>query len=66
VRPDLRQPSLGELGIALVERLRDCELEHAVAEELQPLVGQGAIRGPRGVGEDVLEPRRRQRVDQLA
>jgi hypothetical protein len=55
VRTDLRQAPLGEVGIALVERLRDRELEHAVAQELEPLVRRGTVGSPRGVREDVLE-----------
>ena len=38
VRADLRQPALGEVGEAVVERAGDRQLEDAVAEELQPLV----------------------------
>jgi hypothetical protein len=66
VRADLRQAALGEVRIALVERLGDRELENAVAEELETLVRLGAFGGPRRVCEDVRQPRRRQRVDQAA
>ena len=34
----LRELPLREVGVARVERVRDRELEHAVAEELEPLV----------------------------
>ena len=64
VRADLRQPALGGVRIAVVERPRDRELEHAVAEELQPLVRGRPVGRPGGVREDVLEPLARQRVDQ--
>jgi hypothetical protein len=45
--------------------MRDRELEHAVAEELEPLVRLAAFARPRRVGEDVLRQLRRKRVDQL-
>jgi hypothetical protein len=38
VRPDLGQPPFGRVREAVVELLRDRELEDAVPEELQPLV----------------------------
>jgi hypothetical protein len=38
VRANLRELTLGEVGIPLVELPRDGELEDAVAEELQPLI----------------------------
>jgi hypothetical protein len=43
----------------------DRELEHAVAEELEPLVRLATFARPRRVGEDVLRQLRRERVDQL-
>src|SRR5207237_7060941 len=43
VRADLRQPSLREVGMSVVESARDRELEDAVAEELEPLVGPRPI-----------------------
>jgi hypothetical protein len=46
VRADLRQPALGVLRIPVVEVARDRELENAVAQELQALVGLGAFGGP--------------------
>src|SRR5579862_851685 len=36
--PRLGQPPFGEVGMPLVERVRDRELEDAVAEEFEPLV----------------------------
>jgi hypothetical protein len=48
-----------------VERVRDRELEDAVAEELEPLVRVVPLARPRGVGEDGLRQLRRERVDQL-
>ena len=38
VGPDLRQAAVGSLREAVVQRLRNRELEHRVAEELEPLV----------------------------
>ena len=48
-----------------VQRLRDGELEDAVAEELEPLVGRAALASPGRVREDRLRQLRRERVDQL-
>ena len=45
--------------------MRDGELEHAVTEELEPLVRLATLARPRRVGEDVLRQLRRERVDQL-
>jgi hypothetical protein len=64
VGADLRQPALGEIGIPLVERPCDGELEDAVPEELEPLVGLRSIRRPRRVGEGVVEPLGGQPPDQ--
>ena len=47
VGPDLRQPALGRLRKAVVERSRDGELEDGVAQELEPLVGRSHDRAPR-------------------
>ena len=47
------------------ERMRDRELEDAVAEELEPLVRGATFARPRGMGEDVLRQLRRELVDQL-
>jgi hypothetical protein len=66
VGADLRQPSLRKLGVALVQRAGDGQLEDAVAEELEPLVRRGSLCRPGGVREDVLEPLRGERVDQAA
>jgi hypothetical protein len=55
---------LGEVWVAIVELPRDRELEHAVAQKLEALVGRSAVGGPRGMGEDVLEPLGGQLVDQ--
>ena len=52
VRADLREPSLREVGVALVKRARDGELEDAVAEDLQPLVRRRAVVRPGAVRED--------------
>src|SRR6266480_2489515 len=65
MRANLGELPLGEVGMAHVERVRDGELEHAVAEELEPLVRLATLARPRGVGEDVLRQLRRERVDQL-
>ena len=64
VRADLRQLSLGEVRIPLVQLPRDGELEHAVAQDLETPVRRGTVRRPRGVGEDVLQPLGGQVVDQ--
>jgi hypothetical protein len=65
VRADLRQPALGEVGVPVVERVRDGELEDAVAEELEPLVRRRARGGPGGMGEGGRRALARQRLDQL-
>jgi hypothetical protein len=64
VGADLRELPLGEVRVAVVERPRDDEAEDAVAEELEPLVGLGPVLGLGGMAEDLLEPLRRQFVDQ--
>ena len=51
--------------MARVESVRDGQLEHAVAEKLEPLVRSATLARPRGVGEDGLRQLRRKRVDQL-
>jgi hypothetical protein len=38
VRPDLGEPSLGEVRVPFVQRAGNRELQHAVAEKLEPLV----------------------------
>ena len=65
VRPHLRHPPLGEAGKALVEGTRDRELQHRVAEELEPLVRGAAVGRPGGVSEDRRRPVGWERVDQL-
>jgi hypothetical protein len=66
VRADLGQPALGKLGISLVQRPGDGQLQDAVAEELEPFVRRRPVQRPGGMGEDVLEPCGRKRVDQRA
>jgi hypothetical protein len=51
--------------MARVQGMRDRELEHAVAEELEPLVRGATVARPRSVGEDGFSLLRRERVDQL-
>ena len=63
---DLRKPPFRSLSEAVVEGACDRELEHAVAEKLEPLVGFGTVIGPRGMREDLLEPSRRKLGDQSA
>src|SRR5204862_3561236 len=46
VRADLREPALAEVRVALVQLARDRELEHAVAEKLQPFVRGGPLTRP--------------------
>ena len=48
-----------------VERMRDGQLEDAVAEELEPLVRGATFARPRRVREDRLRQLGRERVDQL-
>jgi len=64
VRPDLREPPLREVGVARVELVRDRELEHAVAQELQPLVRLRPVDCPGGVRERDRRPSGWERVDQ--
>jgi hypothetical protein len=64
MRADLRELPLGELGEAVIECARDHEAQHAVAEELEPLVRLDPVLGLGGVAEDLFEPPGRQRVDQ--
>src|SRR4029077_12372068 len=56
---------LGEVGMRVVQRVRTRQLEHAVAEELEPLVRRAALARPRRVREHGLRQLRRERVDQL-
>jgi hypothetical protein len=64
VRPNLRQTTLGSGAEAVEDGTRDRELEDAVAEELEPLVGLRAVVDPRRVREDLLEALRRELRDQ--
>ena len=57
VRPQPRQVPLGEVGEAPVQLGGDAQAEHAVAEELEPLVGVHAVRRPRGVREHLAHGR---------
>jgi hypothetical protein len=65
VRADLRQPALREVRVALEERTRDRELEHAVAEELEALVRGRALARPGGMRVDLLGSVTRKLLDQL-
>jgi hypothetical protein len=65
VRAHLGELPLGEVRMARVQRMRDCELEDAVAQKLEPLVRGATVAGPRRVGEDRPRQLRRERVDQL-
>ena len=64
VGADLREAALRRVGEAVVERARDRELEHGVAEELEPLVGGGPVGRPRGVREHLVAPLRGKGLDQ--
>jgi hypothetical protein len=48
-----------------VQRMRDGQLQDAVAEELEPLVREAALARPRGVGEGGRRQLGREPVDQL-
>jgi hypothetical protein len=65
VRAHLGELPLGEVRMAHVQRMRNRELEDAVAEELEPLVRGATVARPRRMGEDVLRQLRREGVDQL-
>ena len=64
MRPDLRELAFAEIGVPLVELPRNRELEDAVPEELEPLVGRRAVRRPRRMREDVLQALGREFEDQ--
>ena len=64
MRPDLRELALAEIGVPLVELPRNRQLEDAVPEELEPLVGRRPVRRPRRVREDVLQALGREFEDQ--
>ena len=63
---NLREPSLGRVTEAVVDRARDRELEDAVAEEFEALVRGGPLVRPGRVREDLIEALRRQLLDQPA
>jgi hypothetical protein len=65
MRAHLGELPFGEVRVARIERMGDGELEHTVAEELEPLVRLATLARPRRVGENVLRQLRRERVDQL-
>jgi hypothetical protein len=54
VGADLRELPLAEIRVPVEERAGDRQLEHAVAEEFEPLVRRGPLRGPGGVRVDLL------------
>jgi hypothetical protein len=56
VSSDLRESSLGCIRKTVVQRSRNRELEHGVAEELEPLVGGCSIGRPGRMREDVIAP----------
>jgi hypothetical protein len=64
VRADLREPALGCLAEAVVDRTGDRELEDAVAEELETLVRVGPVVRPGRVFEDLFEAFGRELGDQ--
>jgi hypothetical protein len=66
VGPDLRQAALRRLPEAVEDGPRDRELENAVAQELEALVGGGPVVRPGRVREDLLETRSRKLGDQAA
>jgi hypothetical protein len=63
---DLGQTTFRSVWKTIEHRPRDRELEHAVAEELEPLVRLRAVFRPRRVGEDLLEASGGKLVDQAA
>jgi hypothetical protein len=66
MRTSLRKLALTVVRVALVQGARNGELEDAVPQELQSLVGVGALLGPRGMREDPAEPVGRKSRDQAA
>ena len=66
MRAHLGEPPLLEVGVAVEERARDRELEHAVAEELEALVGRRPVRRPGRVREDDAETLGRELGNQTA
>jgi hypothetical protein len=66
VGPNLRQPAFLVAGEALIELAGDSQPENAVSEELEPLIGFGAVFRPRRVCECAEEPLLGKLVDQPA
>jgi hypothetical protein len=64
MRADLRKPPLGCSLETVEDRPGDGELEDAVSEKLEPLVGCRPVLGPRRVREDLLQPVCRQLPDE--
>jgi hypothetical protein len=64
MRTDLREAALGRLAEPVEDGARDRELEDAVAQELEPLIGVGAIVRPGRVLEDLPEAFGRKLGDQ--
>ena len=65
MRTELGHLALVEVGKPVVEGARDRELEHRVAEELEPLVRLGPVGSPARMREDSLRAARRERRDQV-
>ena len=65
MRAELRHLPLVEVREAVVQRVRDRELEHGVAEKLEPLVRLAPLGGPARMRERRRGALRRQRRDQL-
>ena len=66
MRTDLREATLRGCAEPVEHRSRDRELENAVAQELEPLVGLGAVLRPGRVREHLREPFGRQLRDEAA
>jgi hypothetical protein len=64
VRADLREPALGCLAETVEDRTRDGELEHAVAQELEPFVRLRPVVRPGRMLEDLLQAFGRELGDQ--
>src|SRR6266542_322621 len=65
VREDLRHPALGEVRVAVEEVAGDGEIQDAVAEELEPFVGGGAVGRPVRMRKDLIESLPWERLDQV-
>jgi hypothetical protein len=66
VGADLREPPLGRVAEAVVDRTRDRELEDAVPEELEALVRGRTLVRPGRMGEDLIQAIGRKLRDQPA